>query len=155
MFRSEPKETNRQIGPFFRRWLQKGTIGLPLLAYKDFVLSESDAILDGGDAEQTLFAQQNLNYQRNKGLDLIIRFRGNYIIGEAKFLTDFGGHQNAQFHDAMTTLTTPNVHAIQIAVLDGVLYIKSNNKLFTEITQTYSEHNIMSALVLRDFIYQL
>ena len=25
---SEPKETNRQIGPFFRRWLNKGVLGV-------------------------------------------------------------------------------------------------------------------------------
>lgn len=27
---SEPKETNRQIGPLFKRWLNKGTLGITL-----------------------------------------------------------------------------------------------------------------------------
>ncbi len=28
--RTEPKETNRQIGPFFRRWLNKKALGLKI-----------------------------------------------------------------------------------------------------------------------------
>jgi hypothetical protein len=101
------------------------------------------------------FAEENLNYKRDKGLDLIARFNGKYIIGEAKFLTDFGGHQNAQFNDAISTITQSGVKAITVAVLDGVLYIKGKNKMYKELTEKYSDYNILSALVLRDFLYQV
>lgn len=100
------------------------------------------------------FAKEHLGYNHNKGLDLVARFNGKYVIGEAKFLTDFGGHQNAQFNDAITTATT-KVDAITIAILDGVLYIPGNNKMYQSITETYKEQNIMSALVLREFLYQI
>jgi hypothetical protein len=79
----------------------------------------------------------------------------DYVIGEAKFLTDFGGHQNAQFSDAISTITAEGVKAIKIAILDGVLYIKGNNKMYKDITTTYADYNIMSALVLREFLFQL
>ena len=59
-------------------------------------------------------------YNRDKGLDFIARFNNKYIIGEAKFLTDFGGHQNAQFSDAIEIIKS-NTEAINIAILDGVL----------------------------------
>ena len=88
-------------------------------------------------------------------MDFIARFGGKYVIGEAKFLTDFGGHQNAQLSDALSTLTTPGVKAIKIAVLDGVVYIKGKNKMFKQITEDYSTENIMSALVLKDFLRSL
>ena len=101
------------------------------------------------------FAQQHLNYTHSKGLDLVARFNGKYVIGEAKFLTDFGGHQNAQFNDAIATIKTPNLKATPIAILDGVLYIKGKNKMYREITTRYADDNIMSALVLREFLYQL
>ena len=120
-----------------------------------FNSSDKDAILDGTDQELAAFAYQHLNYKRDKGLDFIGRFNKQYVIAEAKFLTDFGGHQNAQFADAISTLETPNVKAIKIAILDGVLYIKGNNKMYRDITTTYAHHNIMSALVLRDFLYQM
>ncbi len=152
---SEPKETNRQIGPLFRRWLNKKSLGIQPVKMEEFLKTEENAILDGSDAEMKRFAQEHLNYHRNKGLDFIARFNGKYIIGEAKFLTDFGGHQNAQFNDAIQTLKLEGVKAIPIAILDGVLYIKGNSKMYREITTTFKECNIMSSLVLRDFLYQV
>ncbi len=101
------------------------------------------------------FATEQLGYHREKGLDFVARFNGKYVIGEAKFLTDFGGHQNVQYNDAIATITTPNVNAVKVAILDGVLYIKGNSKMYRETTALYGKLNIMSALVLREFLYQL
>ena len=151
---SEPKETNRQIGPFFRRWLRKGVLGVPLVPLEDFLSSEGNAILDAGDAQMMQFANEHLNYTHNKGLDFVARFNDQYIIGEAKFLTDFGGHQNAQFNDAIGLVQT-DVDAVTVAILDGVLYIKGRSKMYRAITQDLAQYNLMSSLVLREFLYQL
>ena len=120
-----------------------------------FTSEVENAILDGTDAEMMTFAKENLNYNRNKGLDFIGRFNGKYVIGEAKFLTDFGGHQNAQFNDAIETVKVKNVKAEKIAILDGVLYINGNSKMNKEISTRFKKYNVLSALVLRDFLYQL
>jgi len=151
---SEPKETNRQIGPLFRRWLHKGVLGVKPIPLEQFMSSSDNAILDAGDAEMMKFAREHLGYKHEKGLDFVGRFNNKYVIGEAKFLTDFGGHQNAQFNDAISTLKT-NVNAVKVAILDGVLYIKGRNKMYRMITEELQEYNIMSALLLRDFLYQL
>jgi hypothetical protein len=152
---SEPKETNRQIGPMFHEWLCKKSLGIKPVQLDKFISDKNDAILDGSDNLLMKFARENLGYQHNKGLDFVGRFNRKYVIGEAKFLTDFGGHQNAQFADAISTLKTKNVKAVKIAILDGVLYIKGNNKMYKAVTETYKNDNIMSALVLRNFLYQL
>jgi len=151
---SQPKETNRQIGGLFRRWLNNGSLGLKPIKLEQFTRNNDNAILDGSDKQLMDFAIEHLNYKHSKGLDFVARFGGKYIIGEAKFLTDFGGHQNAQFNDAIATISAKNVNAIKIAILDGVLYIKSNNKMYQYIT-TQNDLNIMSSLVLRDFLYQI
>ena len=151
----EPKETNRQIGPMFRNWLRKKSLGIAPIGLEQFTANQKDAVLDGSDQSMMDFARKELNYQRDKGLDFIGRFNGKYVIGEAKFLTDFGGHQNAQFSDAISTITTRGVKAVTVAILDGVLYIKGKNKMYKQITETYNQHNIMSVLVLRNFLYQL
>lgn len=151
---TEPKETNRQIGPMFRRWLNKGTLGIRPVPLDRFVSSSENAILGAGDNEMMTFARESLNYTHDKGLDFIARFNNQYVIGEAKFLTDFGGHQNAQFNDAISTLTT-NVNAVTVAILDGVLYIQGRNKMHRKITDEFQEYNIMSSLVLREFLYHL
>ncbi|HLA48103.1 MAG TPA: restriction endonuclease [Nitrospinota bacterium] len=142
---SEPKETNRQIGPLFKRWLKKKSLGIEPMKLEDFLNTKENAILEASDAEMMSFAKKHLNYKHDKGLDFIGRFNGKYIIGEAKFLTDFGGHQNAQFNDAITTLKTKGVKAITIAILDGVLYIKGKNKMYKAITTKLKNENIMSS----------
>lgn len=152
---SEPKETNRQIGPLFKRWLKKKSLGIDLVRLKEFLATKGNAVLDGSDAEMMAFAKNHLHYKHNKGLDLIARFNGKYVIGEAKFLTDFGGHQNAQFNDAIATLKTKGVRAIPAAILDGVLYIKGRSKMYEAITGRLKHENIMSSLVLREFLYQV
>jgi len=152
---SEPKETNRQIGPMFREWLRKKSLGIIPVNLPNFIANNNDAILDASDNAMMDFAKNNLGYNHNKGLDFVARFNNKYVIGEAKFLADFGGHQNAQFNDAISTVESKRVKAIKIAVLDGVLYIKGNNKMYKSITKIYKNYNIMSALVLREFLYQL
>lgn len=152
---TEPKETNRQIGPLFKRWLKNGSLGIFPVPLSKFENTKTNAILDASDAEMQAWCKNNLNYTRDKGLDFVARFNNKYILGEAKFLTDFGGHQNAQFADAISTIKTPKVDAILVGILDGVLYIPSGNKLYRDITTTYSDLNIMSALLLRDFLYSV
>jgi hypothetical protein len=151
---SVPKETNRQIGPMFKEWLRKKSLGIQPVDLETFIADKNDAFLDASDKAMMDFAHDELNYRHNKGLDFVARFNGKYVIGEAKFLTDFGGHQNAQFADAISTIETKNVKAEKIAILDGVLYIKGNNKMYKSITETYRNYNIMSALVLRNYLYQ-
>ena len=152
---TQPKETNRQMGPLFKRWISSGTLGLFPVSEKQFTSTNGNAILDGSDAQLKTFARNNLGYTRDyKGIDFIARFNNKYVIGEAKFISDEGGHQNDQFLDAMTTLHTPTPeNVINIAILDGVLYIPSRKKMYTEITT--NNIPVMSALLLRDFLYSL
>ncbi len=152
---SEAKETNRQIGPLFRRWIKSKALGVEPIKAPEFLETKENAILDASDAELMQFSHDHLGYSHNKGLDLVAKFNGKYVIGEAKFLTDFGGHQNAQFNDAIATITSLNVQAIKVAILDGVLYIPGGNAMYRRATTEFKDHNIMSSLVLREFLYQI
>lgn len=151
---SQPKETNRQMGPLFRRWINSGKLGIFPVNEETFISTKENAILDGSDKSLMEFAKKHLGYTRNKGVDFIARFNGKYVVGEAKFISDEGGHQNDQFLDAMTTLKScARKNVIYIAILDGVLYIKSKKKMYTEIAE--NDVPVMSALVLKDFLYSL
>lgn len=123
---SLPKETNRQIGPLFKRWISLKSLGITPVPINVFNSTKDNAILSASDAQMKTWAERYLGYNRNKGLDFIARFNGKYVIGEAKFLTDFGGHQNAQFQDAISTLQEKGANAIKIAILDGVLYLNNS-----------------------------
>lgn len=158
---TQPKETNRQIGPLFKRWIAKGTLGAPVFnKAEDFLIHQGNAVFNASDAETEKFARENLGYNHDKGLDFLARFNGKYVIGEAKFLTDYGGHQSAQFADAVSTINSvllPNklgVEVVKIAVCDGVLYIKGNNKMYKHLKDNDGQ-TIISCLLLREFLFSL
>ncbi len=158
---TEPKETNRQMGPMFKYWIDKGHLGTTIYkTVKEFMETNSNGILNISDAEMKKFANEMLGYNRDKGLDFVARFNGIYVVGEAKFLTDFGGHQNAQFADAVSTINSEfvsnklNAKVITIGIMDGVLYIKGNNKMYKYLSE-HEDQIIISSLLLREFLYSL
>lgn len=158
---TEPKETNRQIGPLFKRWISSGTLGAPVFDnVEEFLKINGNAILNASDTEMENFARNYLGYDHEKGLDFVARFNNKYVIGEAKFLTDFGGHQDAQFADAISTITSVlkpnnlNAEVIKIAICDGVLYITGNNKMHKHLINNEDEI-VISSLLLRDFLYSI
>lgn len=147
----EPKEFNRQIGTLFKKWLQK--IGYPILNADDFGNYDGIAFLQGSDAQLKDFANTVLACNLPKGPDFLAKVRRKYIIGEAKFLTDYGGHQNAQFEDALRLLRGQKGKAIRIAVLDGVVWIKDRTKMYRTVCQL--ENVALTALLLKDFLESL
>ena len=89
---TSPKETNRQIGPLFGNWINKGSLGVNRVDDElTFLNSTENLIYSGSDDYKSAFARKYLGYTRNKGLDFLAKFHGKYILGEAKFLSDFGG----------------------------------------------------------------
>lgn len=158
---TEPKETNRQMGPMFKKWVDKGTLGAPIIKTgEEFLNFKGNCIFNSSDAEMEKFAKNYLGFNREKGIDFIAKFNEKYVIAEAKFLTDFGGHQNAQFDDAVRTMMASSKdkkvenEVIPIAIMDGVLYIQGNNKMYRYL-QEHDEQIIISTLVLREFLYSV
>lgn len=156
----EPKENNRQMGPLFKNWVGSGALGALLTDDFDVLLRENNPVVFvGTDGRMREFASDYLGYSNDKGLDFLAKFNNRYVIAEAKFLTDFGGHQNAQLNDAISLLESPlnrtSNSVIQIAILDGVLYIQSRNKMHLQLLNYARDYPIMSALLLRDFLYTL
>ncbi len=158
---TQPKETNRQMGPMFKHWIDKGFIGAKVFhSESEFLSYDENCIFNASDAVMKNFAKKYLGFNREKGLDFIARFNNKYVVAEAKFLTDFGGHQNAQFDDALRTMQSDfsgkavDNEVVPIAIMDGVLYIEGNNKMYRYLLENSSQ-KIISALVLREFLYSL
>jgi hypothetical protein len=152
-----PIETNRQIGPLFRNWLENKSLGIDTTNDEAvFLKTDRDMVYVNSDNVLKRVAAENFGYTHEKGLDFMCRKNNKIVLGEAKFLTDFGGHQNAQLADAMGTIGSvikPTKHKVSvIAILDGVLYIRGRNKMHKAVQ---SGANIISVLLLRDFLYSL
>jgi len=152
---TEPKETNTQIGPMFSRWIQNKSLGISPVNFETFLSNNDNAILEGNDAVLLAFAREKFGYNKEKGLDFIARFNKKYVLGEAKFITDIGGNQDKSFVDIISTINANYKGVVSIGIVDGIPWLINKSKYYTDITTKYANSNIMSALVLREFLYQL
>lgn len=145
----EPKAISRRISTFFGKWIVD--IGYPLLSESQFEkYDEGIAFLRGKDKQLKDFANRKLKCTLGKGLDFIVKVKGKYIIGEAKFLTDYGGGQNANFESALKMLKGKQGIANRIAIFDGVVWIRGNNKMHKAVCKL--KEPVLSALLLKDFL---
>lgn len=150
----EPKETNRQIGPLFRQWIKAGGSGLNPVPIEEFAGSSDDAVVDDSEHRQTEYARRDLGYTGYKDIDFVARCNGKVVIGEAKFVTDFGGHQDRQLDDALALAETRTRRFVPVAVLDGVIFLPRRNKIGRRLEGNPAA-NVLSALLLRDFLFSL
>lgn len=71
-------------------------------------------------------------------------------MGEAKFLTDYGGTQNNQFREAINITKIKKEKIIGIAILDGIIWFESNSYMHKTVKTL--KGLTFSALLLEEFI---
>ncbi len=153
----QPKEFNRRMGSLFKKWIESLKDKYPdkyALVSEEEIDRQGIAILRGGDKRLLEFARKRLGQNLHKAPDFLIKVGEQYVIGEAKFLTDYGGHQNAQLQDALRSLNQDGNDRIHyVAILDGVVWIRNSGKMYDAISRL--EKPAFTALLLDDFISKI
>jgi len=145
----KPKSPSRQFGHSFKKWLR--TLDYPFLGENEFKEYDGIAFLDGSDKKLKKFAIEKLKVRNlRKGIDFILKIKNKFVLGEAKFLTDYGGTQNNQFNDAINVAKIKKDKIIGVAVLDGIVWFESNAYMHKTIKQI--DGIALSALLLNEFI---
>ena len=144
-----PKSPSRQLGSSFKNWLP--SLGFPLLEEEKFKNYKGRTFLKGSDKILKDFASKNLRVKNlKKGIDFIFKSGGRFILGEAKFLTDYGGTQNNQFRDAISLTKIKKDKIIGIALLDGIVWFESSSYMHRKAKSVSGV--ALSALLLDRFI---
>lgn len=148
----QSKSPSRQFGQSFRNWLQK--IQYPFLEEREFLIYNKIAFLKGSDEKLKQFAVKKLNLKKlGRRPDFILKIKNKFIIGEAKFLSDYGGTQNNQFDGAIKITKINNDNIKGVAVLDGIVWFKSNTYMYKKVKKI--KGSALSALLLEEFIKDL
>lgn len=147
-----PKKASRRIGPMFKRWLKSKFTFSNIDAFKE---TTGIVFLTGGDKFLKDYAKRELKCrfrELSKGLDFVAKIGSKYIIGTAKFITDFGGSQDNQFKEAISLVkeTRCPSEVIKVAVIDGVAWLGGEMKLTLE--RLKNNEFCFSALLLEEFI---
>ena len=146
---SKPKSPSRQLGHSFKRWLR--TLDYPFLEENEFKEYSDIAFLEGSDKKLKKFAVEELKIRNlRKGIDFVLKKKNKFVLGEAKFLTDYGDTQNNQFNDAIQVAKIKKDGIIGITVLDGIVWFESNAYMYRTIKSL--QGIALSALLLEKFI---
>lgn len=144
----ESMEANRRRGNKFAEWSKKR---FRPVAVDEFKASKQGVvILDASELEAKDFCNREMGVGISKRPDLVAKAGRNYIIGEAKFLSQSGGSQDRGFDDGMALARNPNGRAFKVFILDGVYWIETGNERFQQIK--YGTANVFSVLLLEDFL---
>ncbi|MEM2637589.1 MAG: hypothetical protein QXL15_04510 [Candidatus Korarchaeota archaeon] len=142
----KPEKISRQFGGMFQKWVYK--LGYITCPKEKFEKCSGVVIWKGSDVSRKEFANKRLNCNlEEKGLDLLVKIDGRYIIGQAKFISTPGGSQDNQFNEAIRFVNGRG-NAVRIAVLDGVIWF--NERYLEKIREV--NKNIFSVLLLKEFI---
>ena len=145
-------KTAKSDKEMFCHWVKNKSFGFPLMNMDEFSQTKDDGILCASSDEMTNFAINNLGYLHENKLDFIARICGQYVIGVVHLITNKA--QREKYKDAISLLES-NVDAVKIAILDGALYTDEKCKMYKESTTIYGNYNIMSALMLRTFLFSV
>lgn len=149
----EPKKASRRLGSMFQKWLKNK---FNFVEYEKFESMEM-AFLEGGDIALKSYAEDRLRCSfgmQGKGLDFLLKVEDKYVIGTAKFITEFGGSQDNQFSEALNLLTVKcDGNVLKVALIDGVVWISNNKVLKIEkILKEHVDRFCFSSLLLEEFI---
>lgn len=144
-----PKSSSRQIGSMFRNFIH--SLKYPLLDQEKFIKdTKGIAFLNGGDNTLKDFANTYLEFSLEKGIDFIAKVNKTYIIGEAKFLTSWGGTQTNQFKVARDLANLKEGKAIKVAILDGVVWLDKKSGMCLEVREM--KGLALSAVLFENFL---
>lgn len=150
-----PKSASRRIGPMFRNWIRNN---FKILDINDFEKSTDFAFLNGSDKTLKKYAKENLGckfQELAKGLDFVARYRRQFIIGTAKFITRSGGSQTNQFYEALRLIkeTVSSSNVLRIAVIDGIAWL--DHTMLKRLKTIGQNEYALSGLLLKQFINEV
>ncbi|MEK7658855.1 MAG: hypothetical protein AAB352_03275 [Patescibacteria group bacterium] len=149
---TKAKSPSRQFGNSFRDWLHGSKYNF--LDGQELKVYDGVAFLDGSDNNLKEFAIKELGIKRlNRRPDFLLKIKDKYILGEAKFLTDYGGTQNNQFDGALKMTKIKKDKVFGVAVIDGIVWFKSNSYMHRTVNKLNG--SVFSALLLKEFIENL
>lgn len=146
--------SHRRAGRMFGEWVAQGVFGLFPLSPQEFAATKANAILDTSTTAARQFAAELLHVRPGLVPDFIARFHGRLVAGEARCLTNCGTAARAQFDRAIARLDAPDDGTVRIAILDGTPYLPGN-PMHDALTGKLRHARVMSALVMREFLYSI
>ena len=158
-----PPDINRQMGSLFKQWLKKNFSNKNEYSFNPDLLKSTKgkiAFFDGADIAIDSYVRQVLKIdipQLSFRRDLLVKVNGIIIVGEARFLSTYGGSQTRDIENTLGFVRTVNTSDIKnfraIAIIDGIVWFNTSyKKLIGGVPDSVP---VMSALLIEDYLKEL
>jgi len=150
-----PADINRIMGSAFRNWLRSyfPQQGYPVLPKPQFRMYRGIAFLDATNARVMEYANRELGCNLRQGRDFLCKVFDKFIVGEARFMSTYGGSQTRDLRSTLDFVKDKTGSAIRVAVLDGIMWFyPSYVNMLRELGE---DEYALSALLLKDFLESL
>jgi hypothetical protein len=148
---TESMEANRRRGNNFTEWTKKNF--RPVGADEFKTSTKGIVLLDASELAAKDFCNREMGAGISKRPDLVAKSGRNYVIGEAKFLSQTGGSQDRGFDDGMKLVNNPSGKAYKIFIMDGVYWLETGGERYEQIK--HSAAAIFSVILLKNFLRNL
>jgi hypothetical protein len=154
-----PKSSSKQMSANFREWLRGEFPTITPDEYRE--QGDAEGIVDAPDSQlKALILEIHGIDIGDKSPDILARFGGTNVVGEAKWanLTGDGLKKtHGQLHDLLRRRSTPQLS--RIGIMDGWCWLARSTNAFGKFvyrTTPYRRRNpVMSALLLRPYFRSL
>ena len=148
---TESKEANRRRGNKFTEWTKRT---FRLVDIDEFKRSLSGVVLlKASELAAKDFCNREMGVGISKRPDLVAKAGHNYVIGEAKFLSQSGGSQDRGFDDGMALAKNPTGRAYKVFIMDGIYWVETGNARYKQIG--YGSAAVFSVLLLKKYLNSL
>lgn len=150
-----PPDLNRQMGHSFQSWLRRRfkPKGYAFVNERAFGYYDGNVFLDVGDKRISAYANANLGCDIKRGRDFLAKVKGEYVIGEARFLSSGGGSQSRDVRETIAFVKDPIGNVMKIGVIDGMPWFDED---MLGVIKTLNDDEVsLSALLLDDFLQSL
>lgn len=156
---ASPKSPSKQMGANFREWLRDEFPTITATQYRE--QGDDEGIVDATDAKlKALILEVNKIDIGDKAPDLLGRFGGKNVVGEAKW-ANLTGDGLKKTQDQIHSIVGPNssTKIKRIGIMDGWSWMAKSTNIngkFVHRLGPYQRKNpVMSALLLRDYFQHL
>ncbi|MGC8849146.1 MAG: hypothetical protein ACP5QI_01570, partial [Candidatus Bathyarchaeia archaeon] len=115
-----PIDINRVMGPAFHNWLRSyfPRRGIPVLPRHEFESYEGRAFLDAKNTGIMKYLNEKYGYVLDRGRDLLLRTKDKFVVGEARFLSTYGGSQTRDLKETIEFVKKMKGRIVAVGILD-------------------------------------
>ncbi|MGC8961707.1 MAG: hypothetical protein ACP5K1_04595, partial [Candidatus Bathyarchaeia archaeon] len=99
------------------------------------------------------YLNEKYGYVLDRGRDLLFRTKDKFVVGEALFLSTYGGSQTRDLKETIEFVKKMKGRIVAVGILDGIVWF--DGRYIKLLSGLAGDEPVLTALLLKDFLESL